>query len=428
MRASPAGPGANEPSHESRSAGVRHLPRSRAPLAQSLGAGSGGLDACSARGLGRRCRGPGGRGGRPRGGSGAPLPPLAARDRPGRSPLLAAGLDRSRLRGLLRRAVSEPGTEGAALLEVLPSPHARLALAQQGARAGLASLRARQRTQGAGARAQGSAPCGLARAWSETVRVIPSPPLREIVHAGWRLFVRELRLRYRRAFFGVLWSVLPLVVAAAAYLSVAPRPESSGERGAVPTVLDVLVGLVLVQAFVDGLNYPQQLARRLRTLLAHSSFPRESLLVAGAGFVGFNLLVRAAVTAAALGLGAEPLAATAPLALGGALLLGGLGLCVGAFLAAPALLLWDVRFGLPYVTGLLYLVTPVFYRPGEEGLLAWANALNPLTHVLEASRALVWGAPISWLPLLSVLCLSFFLALLTPRALRRALCCALPYA
>jgi lipopolysaccharide transport system permease protein len=212
-----------------------------------------------------------------------------------------------------------------------------------------------------------------------------------VLHLGRELFVRDFKLRHRRAALGCLWAILPLaltgvvVTQVGARLGVAERPA-----GAAPFLLEVFLGIVVLQTFVDALDAPQQVARRSRGLLLRVPFPREALLVAGAGFVGFNLLVRSMFLALLCAQQGVAPAASAPLALACLALVALCGLALGAALAPVSLLLWDVRFGLPYLTTLLYLATPIFYPPAQGGLLGAVNALNPLTHVALAARELLF--------------------------------------
>lgn len=224
------------------------------------------------------------------------------------------------------------------------------------------------------------------------------PDLGKIIHVGRHVFVREFKLRYRRADLGLLWAILPLALAGAMIAHLGTRLGVSGPPGPVPYALRVFLGIVVVQVLVDALDAPQQMARRYSGLLATIPFPGESLLVAALGLVGFNLAIRLTFVAALFAYYDVTPAPTTLLALGCLVVLALVGLALGALIAPVSLLLWDVRFGLPYVTGLLYLATPVFYPVASEGLLGLIHQANPLTHVVRAVSDLVLSgaASVPW--------------------------------
>jgi ABC-type polysaccharide/polyol phosphate export permease len=60
-------------------------------------------------------------------------------------------------------------------------------------------------------------------------------------------------------------------------------------------------------------------------------------------------------------------------------------------LAAPGLVLTDVRYALPLLQSLLFLTAPIAYPAPESGLLAQLNRANPLTAL--AAAPLAPGAP-----------------------------------
>jgi lipopolysaccharide transport system permease protein len=258
---------------------------------------------------------------------------------------------------------------------------------------------------------------------------VVNAPLGRIVHVGRHIFVREFKLRYRRAVLGLLWAVLPLALAGAAIVHLGARLGVAEPDGAVPYALRVFLGIVLMQVLVDALDAPQQLARRYAGLLARVPFPGESLLVAALGFVAFNLAIRLLFVAALfVHYGIAP-AATLPLALPLIATLAMTGLGLGALLAPVSLLLWDVRFGLPYLTAFLYVLTPVFYPAATDGLLGAVHQANPLTHLLAAITDLVFrgAGPVTWLASALLLVASLFLARASFAHYRRAMLRACPH-
>ncbi|PIP86885.1 hypothetical protein COW81_03235 [Candidatus Campbellbacteria bacterium CG22_combo_CG10-13_8_21_14_all_36_13] len=69
----------------------------------------------------------------------------------------------------------------------------------------------------------------------------------------------------------------------------------------------------------------------------------------------------------------------------------------GLFLASINVKYRDVRYILPYFIQMLLFVTPVIYPASIAGKWSFLLAINPMTGVIKASRAALFGTePINW--------------------------------
>jgi lipopolysaccharide transport system permease protein len=70
---------------------------------------------------------------------------------------------------------------------------------------------------------------------------------------------------------------------------------------------------------------------------------------------------------------------------------------LGFFLASLNVKYRDIKYILPFFVQLLLFVTPVIYPPSILGDHSWVLALNPMTGIIKAMRAALFGGqPINW--------------------------------
>jgi len=201
------------------------------------------------------------------------------------------------------------------------------------------------------------------------------------------LFLANLRAQHRRAWLGYLWLLLPAAGTAGICAYVQSHRVIAVGATDLPYPVFVLSGMVLWQAFLDGLNAPLEQLGRARQVITRTTLPHEAVL--GAAFLGvlLNAAVRVVVLGAVLAVLPVPLRAGAflfPLGLAALLLLGfALGL-----LAAPLGLLYDdVSRGLFLAGALLFFLTPIAYPLPESGMFA----LNPVAALLGRTRGWLTG-------------------------------------
>lgn len=236
---------------------------------------------------------------------------------------------------------------------------------------------------------------------------------------AWRLLVRNVSARYRQTVLGYVWVFLPPIVTTAVFVFLRRSGVfEAGETG-VPYVVFVLAGMVLWLTFVDAVNSPLQMVAQSRSMLTKLNFQREALILAGVGEVLFNAGVRFALLGAVLvwfGVGVPITALLVPV---GVLALVAVGVGFGVLLTPLALLYRDVEQGLAIFLTLWMFVSPVLYPAPASWPGSLMMTLNPVSPVLDTTRAwLLTGAP-AHLPGFLLVCAASALALFCGWALLR---------
>jgi lipopolysaccharide transport system permease protein len=211
--------------------------------------------------------------------------------------------------------------------------------------------------------------------------------LRSALPIAWRLFRSNVRVRYRRSWFGYVWLLLPALGTALLAGFIQSRRIVSFAATDLPYPLFVLAGIVLWQIFVEALNAPLQQLGAGRQLVTRSRVPHEALILAGLLELVLNAAIRLIVLAAALlyfRLQVGPEILLVPLGMAALALL---GLAIGLLLAPFGLLYDDVGRALGLVLGFGMFVTPVFY-PIPAG--SWLR-FNPVAPLLETARHWIAG-------------------------------------
>lgn len=210
---------------------------------------------------------------------------------------------------------------------------------------------------------------------------------------AWRLFVRNISSRYRHTFLGYVWAFLPPVMSAGVFVILHKGGYFTVEQTQVPYGVFVLAGLILWQAFAEAVHAPLRLVQQSHSILTKVNFPRESLILAGVGEVLLATLIRLVPLTLALlwfGVGLPWTALWFPF---GMLVLIGMGIALGLLITPVAILYHDVGQALPFTLYLWMFLTPVIYPipvSGPGSMLVW---LNPVTPVLDTTRAwLLLGA------------------------------------
>jgi lipopolysaccharide transport system permease protein len=207
--------------------------------------------------------------------------------------------------------------------------------------------------------------------------------LRRSPAIAWGLFRSNLTARYRRAWLGYLWLLLPTLGTTLLWVYVQSRRLVEITPTALPYPIYVLAGTILWQVFAESLNAPLQQLAAGRQLITRSRVPHEALILAGVYEVLLNCLVRLAVLAVVLiwfGVASGPALLLVPV---GILALTLFGLTLGLFVAPLGMLYDDVSRAITLITGFWFFLTPVLYRAPASGFLRF----NPVTPLLESTRA-----------------------------------------
>jgi lipopolysaccharide transport system permease protein len=214
---------------------------------------------------------------------------------------------------------------------------------------------------------------------------------------SWRLAVRDISAQYRQTFFGFLWAlVLPLANTAVwVFLSVSGILVVGATE--LPYPVFVLIGTMLWAIFMEAVNAPMLGVSASRDMLAKINFPRESIVISGIYQVLFNSAIKIAILLVALAVfGTYPDWNFLFVPLGVASLLIA-GTAIGLFLTPIGLLYTDIGKGLPILMQFLMYLTPVVYPLRAEGTLSGLLLLNPLTPLIETTRAWLTGGTPEWL-------------------------------
>jgi lipopolysaccharide transport system permease protein len=221
--------------------------------------------------------------------------------------------------------------------------------------------------------------------------------LRDIVicrELAWRLFVRNISSRYRHTLFGYVWAFLPPIMTAGVFVSLQRAGYFTVGQTQVPYGLFVLTGLILWQAFADGVNAPLRLVQQSHSILTKVNFPREALVLAGVGEVLFACLIRLVLLVMALiwfGVSPPWAALWFPF---GVLTLIGMGIALGLLITPVAILYHDVGQTLPFALYLWMFLTPVIYPVPASWAGNYLVLLNPVSTVLDTTRDwLLSGSP-----------------------------------
>ncbi|GAB4385740.1 MAG: hypothetical protein Kow00121_51030 [Elainellaceae cyanobacterium] len=205
---------------------------------------------------------------------------------------------------------------------------------------------------------------------------------------AWRLMVRDISAQYRQAMLGVLWAFIPpIVMAVGLTLARDANVFTVGETD-IPYPAYVMFNTALWQTFTDAATGPVQAVIQAKPMLSRVNFPREAIVLAKLGEVGFNFGIKLILIIGLFLYFRVPVSWTvivAPVALIHLILLGTL---VGVLLAPMGVLYQDVSKGLNMIMGFWLFLTPVIYPVPTEGIFGVLVAWNPVTPLLVTTREL----------------------------------------
>lgn len=210
--------------------------------------------------------------------------------------------------------------------------------------------------------------------------------LRACPELAWRLFRRNISSQYRQSILGYLWAFIPSIITTLLWVFLkSQRIFSIGPTG-IPYPAYVIVGVVLWQGFVEALMSPIKMTNSSKSMLAKINFPREALLLAGAGEVLFNLSIRFTLIFFVFiwyGIGIPSTLYIVPF---GVVAIVALGFAIGIPFAPLGLLYQDTGRGLEVIARLGFFVTPVIYPPPQTWPASLLSQVNPVSPLLITTR------------------------------------------
>lgn len=204
-----------------------------------------------------------------------------------------------------------------------------------------------------------------------------------------RLFIRNIRSKYRQTVFGYVWAFLPPVVTTMVFVFLNSQKIINVGDTDIPYPAYVLIGTLLWQGFVDALNSPLRVMNESKSFLVKINFPREALVLAGVGEVLFNFTIRLVLFFAVFLWYRLSLPLSILLAPVGILALIALGLMFGLLLAPFGMLYQDLEKALPLITTLWLFLTPVVYPPLTKWPASLLSSLNPVSPLLVTTREML---------------------------------------
>lgn len=215
---------------------------------------------------------------------------------------------------------------------------------------------------------------------------------------AWRLFLRDLKAKYRQSILGYFWVLFPPLALTGSFLLMQKSFLLNVGVMPVPYAIYALTGMVFWQTFADAVTTPLRIVSSSKSMLVKLNFPRESLILAGMLEVGFTFLVRVAILAVCLAIfGILPPSAilALPLAFLGVLLAGTM---IGVLLTPAGVLFQDFSQGLPLILSFALICTPVAYAHKGNTLMGLLNTFNPATYLIDFGRGTLLATGLPWGP------------------------------
>lgn len=219
------------------------------------------------------------------------------------------------------------------------------------------------------------------------------------------LMWRDVKVRYKQTVLGAAWAIIqPLATMLLATLIFGRLAGLGNKTGAVPYSLFVLAGLVLWTFFSTAVTNSGSSLIGSANLLTKVYFPRLLIPAAAVGACMVDLAVSFAVLMVLLlwnGFWPGIAWLLVPFL---ALLTMLLALGVGTLVAALSVKYRDVHRALPFIIQLGIYAAPIFWAPemfrdsshSVKGNWAEILALNPMSGILGAFRAALFGSAIPW--------------------------------
>lgn len=225
---------------------------------------------------------------------------------------------------------------------------------------------------------------------------------------AWRLFLRNIRGMYRQTLLGLFWAFLPPIANTAIWVFLSRQGVFNTGDMEVPMPLFILTGMILWQAFSDGLLMPLDILNKNKNMLGKLRFSREALLMVGLGEIFFDLLIRSVLLVIACAwFGVAPGIMWFG-AIASVTMMVVLAASIGVLLMPIGSLYLDVNRFLGMAMPFCMFLTPVIYPPLTTfpgSLLSWLNPASPF--LVLARDLLLMGQSDAWMPALIWMLITF---------------------
>lgn len=230
-------------------------------------------------------------------------------------------------------------------------------------------------------------------------------------HLASRLFLRDIKAKYRQSALGLIWAFLPPVATTLTFAVLNKSGVINIENTTMPYVAYAMIGTLLWQTFTDSITTPLRIITQSKPMLTKINFPREALLVAGVMQVLFDFTIRLVLFLAVVIYFRIELSWNAiflPVGIFSIILTGTM---FGVLFTPIGMLYTDVQQGLTMMLGFWMLLTPVVYPPATDGFLKTIVQWNPVSPLITNTRELLTAKHLAfsdgfvWVTVISLLML-----------------------
>lgn len=202
----------------------------------------------------------------------------------------------------------------------------------------------------------------------------------------WRLFVRNLKAKYRKTLLGYFGAILPPLVITLLWTTLKQTQLIEFKETVAPYPIFFLSGYILWQLFADAVRTPLSALNASRGMLTRIHLPKDAIVIAALGEVIFNFLIKWTLLCMVILLFSNypsyALFYLMPAASG--LLI--LGTAFGFILVPAGLLYQEVSRYLPMLLQGAFFLTPIIYPPATNGPAKLLALFNPINQFISSAR------------------------------------------
>lgn len=203
---------------------------------------------------------------------------------------------------------------------------------------------------------------------------------------AWRLLHRNITVRYRQSFLGVLWAFLPPIVATIMWVFLQETKIFNFGETDIPYPVYVMIGTILWGVFNQSINVPINVVKSSKTMISKINFPKITLLMVAFGEIVFDFFVKTTILIFLLFWFGIFSGWTTILFFVGVFLIILFGMTIGIWLTPLALLSHDIQEMIKAGIGIWFFLTPVIYPVPKGGIVSLLADFNPISPLLIVTR------------------------------------------